>query len=41
MREGLQEMLAKEGRIHKGIGRTRVDQSLDGNKRLAGTEDVD
>ena len=34
-------MLAKEGRIHEGVGRTRVDQSLDGNRRLAGNEYVD
>ena len=37
----MQEMLAQEGRIHEGIGRTRVDQSLDGNRRLAGHEYVD
>ena len=41
MGEGLQEMLAQEGRIHEGVGRTRVDQSLDGNRRLAGNEYVD
>ena len=37
----MQEMLAKEGRIHKGVGRPRVDQGLDGDRRLAGNEDVD
>ena len=37
----MQEMLAQEGRIHERIGRTRVDQSLDGNRRLAGNEYVD
>ena len=37
----MQEVLAQEGRIHERIGRTRVDQSLDGNRRLAGHEYVD
>ena len=37
----MQEMLAQEGRIHERIERTRVDQSLDGNRRLAGHEYVD
>ena len=37
----MQEMLAQEGRIHERIGRTRVDQSLDGNRRLAEHEYVD
>ena len=37
----MQEVLAQEGRIHKGVGRTRVDQSLDGDRRLAGHEYVD
>ena len=41
MGEGLQEVLAQEGRIHERIGRTRVGQSLDGNRRLAGHEYVD
>ena len=37
----MQEMLAQEGRIHERIGRARVDQSLDGNRRLARHEYVD
>ena len=37
----MQEVLAQEGRIHERIGRTRVDQSLDGNMRLAEHEYVD
>ena len=37
----MQEVLAQEGRIHERIGRTRVDQSLDGNRRLAWNEYVD
>ena len=34
-------MLAQEGGIEEGVGRTRVDQRLNGNRRLAGDEDVD
>ena len=34
-------MLAQEGWIEKGVGRTRVDQRLDGNRRLIGHEYVD
>ena len=41
MGEGLQEMLAQEGGIQEGIRRPRVDQRLDGDRRLAGHEDVD
>ena len=37
----MQEVLAQEGRIDKGVGRTRVDQSLAGDRRLAGNENVD
>ena len=39
--KGWQVMLAQERWIQEGIGRTRVDQRLDGNRRLAGHEDVD
>ena len=34
-------MLAQEGRIQEGIRRTRVDQRLDGDRRLTGHEYVD
>ena len=34
-------MLAQEGWIQEGVGRTRVDQRLDGNRRLTGHEYVD
>ena len=34
-------MLAQEGWIQDGVGRTRVDQRLDGNRRLTGHEYVD
>ena len=34
-------MLAQEGWIQEGVRRTRVDQRLDGNRRLAGHEYVD
>ena len=34
-------MLAQEGGIEEGVRRTRVDQRLNGNRRLIGDEDVD
>ena len=34
-------MLAQKGWIQKGVRRTRVDQRLNGNRRLAGNKDVD
>ena len=34
-------MLAQKGWIQKGFRRTRVDQRLDGNRRLTGHEYVD
>ena len=34
-------MLAQEGWIQEGVGRTRVDQRLDGNRRLTRHEYVD
>ena len=34
-------MLAQKGWIQKGVRRTRVDQRLDGNRRLTGHEYVD
>ena len=34
-------MLAQEGWVQEGVRRTRVDQRLNGNRRLAGDEDVD
>ena len=34
-------MLAQEGWIQEGVRRTRVDQRLDGNRRLTGHEYVD
>ena len=34
-------MLAQEGGIKEGVRRTRVDQRLNGDRRLTGDEDVD
>ena len=34
-------VLAQKGWIQKGVRRTRVDQRLDGNRRLTGHEYVD
>ena len=34
-------MLAQERWIQEGVRRTRVDQRLNGNRRLTGDEDVD
>ena len=33
-------MLAQEGWIQEGVRRTRVDQRLNGNRRLTGDEDM-
>ena len=33
-------MLAQEGGVQEGVGRTRVDQRLNGDRRLIGNEDM-
>ena len=33
-------MLAQEGGVEEGVRRTRVDQRLNGNRRLTGDEDM-
>ena len=37
----MEVMLAQEGGVQKGVRITRVDQRLDGNRRLTGHEYVD
>ena len=37
----MQVMLAQKGGVQKGVGRTKVTQRLNGNRREAGNEDVD